>query len=350
MTLGSGRRGGRGGGGSEAARGVPVQRERIIAAMVEVVAERGYAAASVEVVTARAGVSRRTFYRCFESREACFLEIIDLGQRRTVELLLEAFDAEETWQDGLRGALASLLVWLDSEPLLTRVWLVESLAAGAWALEQRERNLQALRKLIVSSWPESEKWSSPPLAAEGVIASVLGIAHAHIVSGRPEPLIGLLGPLMGVVVRPYVSSRAAAREIKRGEELALEIQAGRHPLGVGRRGASEDAAGGPGQQHGRASDPRCSGSGVVLPAGLQNPSAHRARQCLLFLADHPGASNREVAAGVGVRHASQISRLLSGLLTQGLVGKRSEGVGRPNVWWLTPHGEQAARALRERQG
>jgi AcrR family transcriptional regulator len=39
-------------------------------AMVEVAAERGYAGASVELVVAQVGVSRRTFYACFESREA----------------------------------------------------------------------------------------------------------------------------------------------------------------------------------------------------------------------------------------------------------------------------------------
>src|SRR5271155_5183301 len=121
--------------------------------MVEVVAERGYAGSSVERVAARAGVSRRTFYASFENREACVLALLDLGLKRTGDLVARAFAREDTWEDGVRSALASLLGFLDSEPLLARVWLVESLAAGSRALERREHNLAALRALVVSSWP-----------------------------------------------------------------------------------------------------------------------------------------------------------------------------------------------------
>jgi hypothetical protein len=90
------------------------------------------------------------------------------------------------------------------------------------------------------------------------------------------------------------------------------------------------------------------GSGEALPAILGNPNARRARECLLFLADHPDSSNREIAIGIGVTHQSQISKLLSCLLRESLVAKRSEGVGRRNEWRLTRHGEAMSRALPER--
>jgi AcrR family transcriptional regulator len=133
-----------------------VQRQRILRAMAEVAAERGYAGASVGLVVARAGVSRRTFYGCFQSREACFLALLDSGLDRAVDLVSRAFGGEESWQDGVRAALASLLVFLDSERLFARVWLVESLAAGAWALERREHNLATLRELVLSRWPGAQ--------------------------------------------------------------------------------------------------------------------------------------------------------------------------------------------------
>jgi len=306
---------------------VDARRARIIQAMVEVIAERGYARVSVSLVTARAGVSRRTFDSLFGSTEDCLAAVFDLGLERTAELMTDAFEKAETWQGGLRTALASLLVLLDAEPVLARVWLVESLAAGGWALEHRERNLQALRDLVLSSWPGSEDWSSPPLAAEGVLASVLGIVHAHIVAGKPEPLIGLLGPLMGIVAAPYLSPRAAAREIERGDDLARTMQAehrDRSPWPSARRSAGCD---------------------VEVPTMLSNPNAHRARECLLFVCDHPSSSNREVAVGIGVAHPSQISRLLRYLLEADLAVKRSEGAGKRNAWQLTARGEEVARAL-----
>jgi AcrR family transcriptional regulator len=317
------------------------RRDRILQAMVEVVAERGFAGATVKRVTARAGVSSRAFYESFEGLEDCLAAVFDLGRERTVELILEAFEGEETWQGGVRKALASLLVFLDSEPLFTRVWLVESLGAGAWAHEHRERNLRALRELVLASWPASEDWSSPPLAAEGAIASVLGIVHAHIVTGKPEPLIELLGPLMGLVAAPYLDARSVEREIERGDELAREIREGERTLGAGGE-----------QPRGLLHTPGdlAVGSGVSgIAAMMENPRAHRAWECLVFVAEHPGASNREVAAGIGVGHQSQVSKLLGFLAREGLAVKRSEGAGKRNEWRLTPRGEEISRVLTQQQ-
>jgi hypothetical protein len=128
------------------------------------------------------------------------------------------------------------------------------------------------------------------------LASVLGIVHSHTVSGWPGPPIGLLGRLRGLVAAQYLPSPAVALEIRRGEELALEVQA----------------------STGHAIRTR-----VAIPALLSNRSAHRARRCVLFLAEHPQASNREFASGVGVAHASQISKLLSCLLGERLVARHS---------------------------
>jgi DNA-binding IclR family transcriptional regulator len=83
---------------------------------------------------------------------------------------------------------------------------------------------------------------------------------------------------------------------------------------------------------------------AALPAMLDNSSTGRARECLLFLAEHPDSSNREVAAGITVAHQSHISRLLAYLLQENLVTKRSEGTGKRNAWRLTPRGEEIARA------
>ena len=347
-------------GGAARGRMVDSRRARILQATVEVVAERGYAHATIGLVVTRARVSRRTFDRLFTGLEDCLATVFDLGLERTMVLVGEAFEREETWQDGLRMALASLLVFLDRERLLTRVWLVESLAAGPWAVEHRERNLQVVRELVLSGWPASERWSLPPLAAEGVIASILGIMHTHIVTGRPEPLIELLGPLMGLVSGPYLSRGASAREVELGEQLAREIQAGEHPLGLSGEQPNELAgawSGGPFERYrgGLSAEHRDdpgqpqrrppTRSHVTIPMVLSNPNAHRARQCLLFLDEHPDASNREVSAGIGVAHQSQISKLLRYLVEENLVAKNSQGTGQRNAWRLTPLGKEILRAL-----
>lgn len=91
-----------------------------------------------------------------------------------------------------------------------------------------------------------------------------------------------------------------------------------------------------------------SSRGEGIPGMFANPNASRPRECLLFLADHPGSSNREIAVGIGVVHPPQISRLLSILARDGLLTKCSEGVGKRNAWWLTTRGKELSRTLRAR--
>ncbi len=307
-------------------------RERILQAMVEVVAERGFAGASVKLVSTRAGVSSRTFYGCFEGLEGCFVAILDQGMALMAEVMAQAFARERFWLDGLLGAEAAVLQCLDGEPQMARVLLVEALGAGAWALEHRERNVRALRELILEQWRDAPPQGDfRPLAASGVMASILGIIQDHLVRREPAPLISLLGPLMGVITGPYLDADDVAREVRRGEELARRIMAGESTWAPAPAAARE------------------TGPGVVLPPMFANPSAHRARECLLFLAEHPHSSNREIATGIGIAHQSQISRLLAYFTNEGFVVKRSEGAGKRNTSALTPHGEEIARALVERR-
>ncbi len=54
------------------------QRERLIAGLATVVAERGYAAATIGEIAAAAHVSRRVFYEHFETKDDCFLAAFDV--------------------------------------------------------------------------------------------------------------------------------------------------------------------------------------------------------------------------------------------------------------------------------
>lgn len=317
-----------------------MQRERMLAAMEQVVGERGFAGCSVEAVIARAGVSRRTFYEQFDGLQDCFLAVLDRGAETVIGLVSGAFDGRESWLDGLRWALASLLALFDSEPLLARVWLVESMAAGGWALEHRERKLRDLFQVISDAWPLPDSLQPGPLVIEGVFASVRSIVAQRLISASADvhggkgggPLIELLAPLMGLIAGPFLGKRAVELEIARSERLARAIAAGDPSGGV----QVARVVGGPAAET----------SDGVLPAVLSNPRAHRARLCLLFVGENPGASNAQVAAGVGIDHKGHISQLLASLLRQGLLEKASHGPGRRNEWCLSALGEHAASILR----
>jgi AcrR family transcriptional regulator len=277
------------------------------------------------LVLARARVSRRTFYACFGGLEDCLVVLMDGALGQLLVLAVRGLEAQDCWRDGVRCALAAVLEFFDSRPGLARVCIVEMLAGGASVLAHRERMMAVFRAVVVERIEREVPYSSP-LAAEGVMASVLGVMHAHIVTGQREPLIALLGPLMGLASAPYLDREDVEREIERGNQMARELLRGGVPWAP-RRG---DVRGG-------------------VPDALLTVRAHRARLCLLYVAQHPGASNQQVAAGIGASHRGQVSRLLGRLAGLGLLVKHAGAPGRPNAWVLSTAGEQVALALVERE-
>jgi AcrR family transcriptional regulator len=306
-----------------------MQRARILDAVVEVVAERGVAGASVRLVIARAKVSSRTFYECFAGSDECLVAVLDGALARATPLVVRAFAQEDSWQNGMRRALAAMLAFFDEEPALTRVCLVEMGTASPVVREHRERILEAFRALVLARI-QSDVSHPSPLAPEGVLGSVISIVNARLIAPERAPLIELLGPLMGIIVGPFMDKGDVEREIERGNDLAHKIQA-EHAWS-----RSQLPPDGPDLERLTAE----------IPALLRNSKAKRARLCLVYLAEQGrqglSPNNREIAAAVGIAHKGQMSKLLARLEGAGIVSKISHGAGRPNAWKLTPYGREIA--------
>src|SRR6218665_3899517 len=73
------------------------QRTRILTAMRELVATHGYRDVPVAAVIQRAGVSRKTFYELYASKEECFVAIYEQEMERLLAPALHAFEGSEPW-------------------------------------------------------------------------------------------------------------------------------------------------------------------------------------------------------------------------------------------------------------
>lgn len=115
------------------------QRERILDAMAQAVAEKGCAATSVADVVALAGVSRRTFYELFKDKDDCFLAAYRAG----MELLLDGIRKavaplpKDDWRQRAEVSLKAYLEVLASKPAAAWAYSVEVFGAGAKALGYR---------------------------------------------------------------------------------------------------------------------------------------------------------------------------------------------------------------------
>ena len=118
---------------------VTSQRTRLIDAMAQIVAEKGYPATTVADVVECAGVSRRTFYEQFDDKEACFLAAYDAGLAAVLGRVSEAVEVNPTagWRERARLGVEAFLALLASEPAFAQALQVEILTAGPAALDRR---------------------------------------------------------------------------------------------------------------------------------------------------------------------------------------------------------------------
>jgi AcrR family transcriptional regulator len=298
---------------------VQLQRARIISAMVEVVAERGLARATVAHVVVRSGVSRRTFYELFDDREDCFLAAFDEAVGRATVRVVPAFGEGTGWLEQLCRGLRALLEFLDDEPALGRLAIVDALGVGPLALERRARVVRILVDAVDRGRRELRAGARlTRLTAEGIVGAVLAILHTRLTELSRAPMVSLLGPLMGVIVLPYQGRAVAEREAARPAPKRKPVtRAAVDPL-----------------------------------RDLEMRLTYRTVRVLVAIAAGPGASNREVAEAAGVNDQGQISKLLARLEHLGLIANVGEGhaKGEPNAWQLTPKGHEVERTINRQTG
>jgi AcrR family transcriptional regulator len=304
-----------------------MQRSRLLAGAVASIEELGYQRATVGRITARARVSRRTFYQLFANRDECFAAVLE-GVLATVAAELTAAGLERlSWRERVRKGLWMILGFFDREPALARICVVQVLRAGPLVLERHEEVLAWMAGVVDEGRSEGARGEGlTPLTAEGLVGAAFAIVYPRLSRRDGEPLIGLLGELMAMIVLPYLGPAAARRERARPVPVA--------PVVVSRL---------------RSGAPR----GVVDPlADVNLRLTHRTARVLEGVAELGGRgldpSNREVAAIAGVTDPGQISKLLRRLERHGLLLNTGAGhaKGEPNGWVLTGKGERVTQSIR----
>ena len=189
-----------------------IQRSRLIAAAVRSVEELGYTDTTVAQITSRARVSRRTFYELFANREECLAEVLEEAVSLIESELAAADRSRLVWRERVRAGLWAILSFFDREPVLARVCVVQALQGGSTVLGRREDVLVRLASAVDEGRSESARAGDvTPLTAEGVVGAALAILYTRVLKGQREPLRGLLGELMAMIVLPYQGRRRRGR-------------------------------------------------------------------------------------------------------------------------------------------
>lgn len=163
------------------------QRERLIAAMAEECAERGYAETSVAEITRRASVSTASFYRQFKDRRECMLASFEELFARLAEAIEGACDAVEDGPDAMGAGLRTAVELLAGDTPTARLLTVEITAVGREGVRLQQEAVGRLAALLrrargMNGNASEQPGPDPEWAA---VAAVVFFVAGRIVDGEP---------------------------------------------------------------------------------------------------------------------------------------------------------------------
>ena len=185
------------------------QAERIIRAMAEVVAERGYAETTLDEIVSRASCSLSTFYSYFEDKEEAMLATLDRGGALLLATVLPAFRRGGEWPQAVRTALGAMLSYAIEEPAFAKLGAVDVYAAGRRALEQRDQVMEGMGMLLAPGYELNPEAS--PIAAEAIGGAIYALTYDQVLAGGPESLPELAPLATYIALTPFLGAEEACR-------------------------------------------------------------------------------------------------------------------------------------------
>jgi len=181
------------------------QRGRILRAVAESVAAKGYAATSVADVIARAGVSRSTFYELYDGKESAFLDAYS-GFELVHRTLLESFRSGSTTSEMVRGAVRAHLASLAAEPAFAWMFFVEAVVAGPRILARRREATESFLDVLTAMVEHARAVDlSVPPPDRALLLAFVGAAReliaAHLLNHDSASLSELEAPIVTVAER-----------------------------------------------------------------------------------------------------------------------------------------------------
>jgi AcrR family transcriptional regulator len=188
------------------------QRERILLATAELVAERGYQKTTIELIAKTSRVALVTFYEHFAGKEECFLAAFDESVAAAREVFAELLDTEEPWQEQISAGLEIFLEMVVKEQARAKLCIVEAQAAGSASLSRYQAMLESVAPKLREGREFNPRASRLPDGLEVAIAGgIAWLVHQRLVAGEADDLKALLPEMLQVTLTPYVGEVEAGR-------------------------------------------------------------------------------------------------------------------------------------------
>jgi AcrR family transcriptional regulator len=181
------------------------QRERILDALANLSAAKGYGATTIPEIVQEAAVSVQAFYEHFSGKEDAFLVAYELGHRKALGIVERAYETQEDWPSAVRVGIAALLDFLASEPAYAHLALIDALTASPKATSTAHQAIGAYSAMLEPGLELSANGQPPTaIAVEATASAVVELCFVYVMSERTRELPGLAEVAEYIALRPFV--------------------------------------------------------------------------------------------------------------------------------------------------
>jgi AcrR family transcriptional regulator len=178
------------------------KRWRMMNAIADLTAEKGYEATKIADIVRRAGVARKTLYDNFDGKEDLFLAAIDYSVREVKEAVEQACRASNgVWQKHVEAGLEAFLEFVAEHPSVARMCMIEALSATRASSARYDAALRDFVETLRQGTPGGDHL--PATIEETLVGGVAWIVSQQIRRGEAEEALGLLPELLEFVLSPY---------------------------------------------------------------------------------------------------------------------------------------------------
>jgi AcrR family transcriptional regulator len=188
------------------------QRERILDAVANLSASKGFAGLTVEEIVEEAAVSLNAFYEHFSDREDAFLVAYQVGHGKGLAIVERAFEAAPDWRSGVRAGIAALFDFLASEPAFAHLALVDARTATLNTAARSNRGVTLYAQMLVPGLEQAPAQHRPAaVTIEAIAGGVFELCFGYALQGRIAELSELVPRATYFALAPFVGAEEAGR-------------------------------------------------------------------------------------------------------------------------------------------
>src|SRR4051794_6775529 len=177
------------------------QRTRLLEGLAASIREKGLARTQLGDIVRHARASRRTFYKHFPDKDACFVELA----RRLSDVVLErvesAIDRDAPWEAQADQAIDAYLALLAAEPAMTLTFASPSL--GPSIVRAQRANLERYAQRVVDIL--SGDPAAPGMSLERAYMLISGLHHTVVRAVERDEDLERLAPEFKAVFKAAIA-------------------------------------------------------------------------------------------------------------------------------------------------